>query len=93
VFASLKKEDAAALNINTEKERTRMKIKTNIKAGGISMQHNQSMARGLKIKSNVKAGGISLNHNQTMLRGLKVKNGVKAGEGSNGKINVGTGSR
>jgi hypothetical protein len=57
-----------------------MKIKTNIKAGGISMQHNQTIARGLKIKTNVKAGGVQgANHNQTAARGLKVKTGVKAG--------------
>ena len=39
-----------------------MEIKTNVKAGGISLNHNQG---GLAVKSNVKAGGISLNHNQT----------------------------
>jgi hypothetical protein len=33
-----------------------MKIKTNVKAGGINLQHNQTMARSLKVKTNVKAG-------------------------------------
>ena len=56
-----------------------MKIKTNVKAGGIQMQHNQTVARGLKIKTSVKAGGINLQHNQTMARSLKVKTNVKAG--------------
>jgi hypothetical protein len=36
-----------------------MKIKTNVKSGlrGDSMNHNQTVARGLKVKTNVKAGG------------------------------------
>ena len=56
-----------------------MKIKTNVKAGGMNMQHNQTMARGLKVKTGVKAGGINMQHNQTMARELKVKTRVKAG--------------
>ena len=36
-----------------------MKIKTNVKAGGEDMQHNQTMAKGLKVKSGVKAGPIT----------------------------------
>ncbi|HKQ75843.1 MAG TPA: hypothetical protein VJ810_19255 [Blastocatellia bacterium] len=33
-----------------------MKVKTNVKAGGVNMQHNQTVARSLKVKTNVKAG-------------------------------------
>ena len=39
-----------------------MTIKSNVKAGGIGLNHNQNS--GMKLKSNVKAGGISINHNQ-----------------------------
>jgi hypothetical protein len=56
-----------------------MKVKSNVKAGGMNLQHNQTMARGLRVKSKVRAGGSQLNHNQTVARGLKVKSGVKAG--------------
>lgn len=45
-----------------------MKIKSNVKAGGMKVNHNQTVVKnnGLRIKSNVKAGGITLNHNQTV---------------------------
>ena len=36
-----------------------MKIKTNVKAGGVSLQHNQKVARGLKVKTGVKAGATT----------------------------------
>ncbi len=37
-----------------------MQIKTNVKAGGTSAQHNQTSAQaGLPVKSRVKAGGMS----------------------------------
>jgi hypothetical protein len=55
-----------------------MKIKTNVKAGGVRLNHNQTAARGLKVRTNVKAGG-SMNHNRTVARGLKVRTNVKAG--------------
>ena len=56
-----------------------MRVKSNVKAGGTSMQHNQRITSSLKVKSGVKAGGIALNHNQTVTRSLKVKTNVKAG--------------
>jgi hypothetical protein len=37
-----------------------MKIKTNVKAGGLSVNNNQTMARGLKVKTDIKAGTIVL---------------------------------
>jgi hypothetical protein len=48
-----------------------LRIKTSLKAGGLSYQHN----RGLTVRSAVKAGGMSPQHN----RGLKVRSAVKAG--------------
>jgi hypothetical protein len=33
-----------------------MKIKTNIRAGALSENHNQTVARGLKVKSHLRAG-------------------------------------
>ncbi|HEX5735524.1 MAG TPA: hypothetical protein VF131_22045 [Blastocatellia bacterium] len=48
-----------------------MKVKSNVKAGGLNLNHNQTINRkngGLRVKSNVKAGGFRLNHNQTLIR-------------------------
>jgi hypothetical protein len=39
---------------------TTMKIKTNVKAGGIMPNHNQTVAQGLKVQSNVKAGRFDI---------------------------------
>jgi len=66
-------------NISVHKENYGMKIKTNVKAGGMPLNHNQTAARGLKVKTNVKSGALTQNHNQTATRGLKVKTNVKAG--------------
>jgi hypothetical protein len=55
-----------------------MRIKTNEKAGAITLNHNQTI-RSLKVKSGVKAGAIAANHSQTVTRSLRVKTNVKAG--------------
>ncbi len=39
-----------------------MKLKTNVRAGKLSANHNQA---AMKVKTAVKAGRIATNHNQT----------------------------
>jgi hypothetical protein len=51
-----------------------MNVKASIKAGGVSVNHNEKLVRdaaktkGLKVKTNIKAGGLSANHNETLVR-------------------------
>jgi hypothetical protein len=56
-----------------------MKVKTKIKAGALTLNHNEklvaakkpaSKAKGLKVKSAIKAGpdGVKLNHNEKLVR-------------------------
>jgi hypothetical protein len=59
-----------------------MRVKSKVKAGGVNLQHNQTIARGLRVKSKVRAGALDPNHNQTIIgdsKNLRVKSGVKAG--------------
>src|SRR5881398_157434 len=65
------------------KRRKIMKTKTNVKAGGVSANHNERLnsaptAAGLKVRTSMKAGGSMLNHNQRLssaasASGLNVK--------------------
>jgi hypothetical protein len=43
---------------------TAMTIKTNVKAGGLTIQHNETLA----VRSNVQAGTIQINHNESFRR-------------------------
>ena len=57
-----------------------MTTKTNIKAGGVRRNHNETM-KGITIKTRVKAGArtkLAVNHNEAM-KGVAVKTQVKAG--------------
>jgi hypothetical protein len=62
-----------------------MRIRTNIEAGKLAVNHNQqvkgdrSKARGLKVRTHLKAGGNVFQHNQTVAHGLRVKSNLKAG--------------
>jgi hypothetical protein len=57
-----------------------MKVKTKIKAGGLSANRNEAPARdatqGLKVRTGVKAGGTTLNHNEVPLRDAPTAQGL-----------------
>jgi hypothetical protein len=67
-----------------------LRVKTHVKAGGLAVNHNETLVRGprptarLKVKTHVKAGG-TMNHNETLVRtarpaaSLQVKMQVKSG--------------
>ena len=37
-----------------------MRLKTNVKAGAIALNHNQTVTRRLKVRSGVKAGKVTM---------------------------------
>ena len=51
-----------------------LKVKTHVKAGGITYQHNETLVRdkgpapSLTVKTGVKAGALTTNHNETLVR-------------------------
>jgi hypothetical protein len=49
----------------TDSKEAGMKTKTNVKAGGFNLNHNQKLAGGVRVKTAVKAGALSNNHNET----------------------------
>jgi hypothetical protein len=55
------------------RRRLKMKTKTNVKAGALAANHNQS---GFAVKTRVNAGALAANHNQS---GFAVKTRVNAG--------------
>jgi hypothetical protein len=56
-----------------------MKVKTTVKAGAVTSNHNQMFARGPQVSANLKAGSLTSNHNQTAACSLKVRSNIKAG--------------
>ncbi len=67
--------NASPVQVRNIEERTamkaRMKVRSDVKAGGIALNHNQSL---VKVRSGIKAGGTSFNHNWSL---VKVRSGVK----------------
>jgi len=47
-------------------------VKSQVKAGKITTNHNQAASRGLKVQSGVRVGGRDLQHNQTTALGTNV---------------------
>lgn len=45
-----------------------LKVRSQVKAGGISLQHHRTPKAGLRVKSQVKAGGISPQHSRPVAR-------------------------
>jgi hypothetical protein len=51
-----------------------MKTKTRIRAGGVALNHNETLVRdapkvtALRVKTKVKAGVVTTNHNETLVR-------------------------
>jgi hypothetical protein len=57
-----------------------MKTKTRVRAGGVAVNHNETLVRevskatALRVKTKVKAGGMRLhNHNETLVRDTRRK--------------------
>jgi hypothetical protein len=57
----------------------RLKVKTHIKAGGVPLNHNETLvqapspAAGLRVKTDVKAGALTANHNEVLVRTPRVR--------------------
>ena len=49
-----------------------MKVRTSVKGGRLSSNHNQTLLRkgvkGLRVRTSMKAGRLASNHNQTLVR-------------------------
>lgn len=54
IKSGVKAGDQASVNHNE----TQLKIKASVKAGGLTVNHNETPLGRLKIKSGVKAGGV-----------------------------------
>jgi lipoate-protein ligase B len=51
------------------KPTTKLEVKTQIKAGGFYVNHNETVvATGLPVRTQIKSGGMPVNHNETVAR-------------------------
>jgi len=59
------------MNTKTQTQVKGWPVKSQIKAGGFNLQHNETLvgerAKGLKVKSQIKAGGFSIQHNEMLV--------------------------
>src|SRR5262249_44521989 len=69
------REGGCADGVTTRPEgRMAMQGKTRVKAGGVTLNHNETLVRakgqapGLTVKTRVKAGGGNVQHNETLVR-------------------------
>jgi hypothetical protein len=60
------------------------KIKTNVKAGGVSRNHNERALRGLPIKTGVRGGGNTHQHNESIVCNAKIRTNLKADDAKPG---------
>ena len=55
-----------------EDEGGSMKVKTRLKSGKLTLNHNETLvrdrAKGFKVKTRLKSGKLTLNHNETLVR-------------------------
>lgn len=52
-------------NQSQSTKREAIRVKSNVKAGGVGTNHNEAESAAITVKSGVKAGGIGSNHNET----------------------------
>jgi hypothetical protein len=45
-----------------------MRLKSNVRAGGINLSNHNQAVKGLRVRSSVKSGRIYYNYNQTVAR-------------------------
>ena len=53
-----------------------LKVRTNIRAGGMGANHNETQVRGLKVRTHIRAGGIVKGND--LLRASEILLGVHA---------------